>query len=150
MKIIQLIFTSIILCITLLNCDSYKKENSATLIETKKYIVFTSKDNIKRVFQKWLKSQKNNTSIIKEDTNLYNEIMKVENQQPWNIYKIADSLHQLDRLQHHTAFLLETNQAFIFNKNSHRLEKTTVEKSDSFRKFIVNDTVILHVIDKIY
>ncbi|MEJ5104415.1 hypothetical protein [Chryseobacterium sp. MYb328] len=73
-----------------------------------------------------------------------------EHQQPWNIYRIVDNLHQLDRLQHHTAFLLETNQAFIFNKAKHQSEKITLEKSNTDRKFKVNDTIILHVIDKIY
>lgn len=150
MKIIQFIIVLIITCLTLSNCNPYKKEDSAILIETKKYIVYTSKDNIKRVFQKWLKSQKNNTSIIEEDTKLYNKIMRAEHHQPWNIYKIANSLHQLDRLQYHTAFLLETNQAFIFNKNSHQQEKIILEKSDTDRKFKVKDTIILHVIDKIY
>ncbi|WP_131368601.1 hypothetical protein [Chryseobacterium soli] len=133
----------------ILGCNPYK-EDSATLMETNKYIVYTSKENIKRVFQKWLKSQKYNTSIIEEDTNLYNEIVKKENNNPWNIYKTADSLKQGRRLNFHTAFLLETNQAFIFNKVSHKLEKLTIEKSDSDRKFKVNDTIILHVIDKFY
>lgn len=131
------------------SCNPYKKE-SATLIETNKYIIYTSKENVNRVFQKWLKSQKNNSSIIKEDTDLYNKIIEKEQDKPWNIYRIADSLKQLDRLQYHTAFLLETNQAFIYNKNSHQLEKITLEKSESDRKFKVNDTIILRVIDKIY
>lgn len=142
------IIISFLMCF-ILGCNPYK-EDSATLMETNKYIVYTSKENIKRVFQKWLKSQKYNTSIIKEDTNLYNEIVKKENNNPWNVHKIADSLKQGQRLNFHIAFLLETNQAFIFNKVSHKSEKITIEKSDSYRKFKVNDTIILHVIDKFY
>lgn len=138
-----------LICFIFTSCSKYK-EDSATLIETNKYIVFTSKENIKRVFQKWLKSQKYNTSIIKEDTNLYNAIIKKENTKPWNIYKIADSLNQIDRLDFHTAFLLETKQAFVFNKKTQKLEKLIIEKSDTDRKFKVNDTIILHVIDRIY
>lgn len=103
--IINILF---LICFIFTSCNKYK-EDSATLIETNKYIVFTSKENIKRVFQKWLKSQKYNASIIKEDTNLYNAIIKKENTKPWGIYKIADSLNQINRLNFHTAFLLETN-----------------------------------------
>jgi uncharacterized protein YfkK (UPF0435 family) len=144
-----IIILSLLFCFTLSNCNFYKEDN-AILIETNKYVVYTSKENIKRVFQKWLKNQKYGSSITKKDTDLYKELIKKEHDKPWNIYKIADSLKQLDRLQFHTAFLLETDQAFIYNKILHQQEKITIEKSESYRKFRVNDTIILYVIDRFY
>ncbi|MBM7418848.1 MULTISPECIES: hypothetical protein [Chryseobacterium] len=111
---------------------------------------FTKKENIKRVFQKWLKSQQHDISFIQDDINFYNIIIKKENNNPWNVYKIADSLKQFKRINYHTAFLLETNQAHIYNKDTRKIEKIIVEKSDSDRKFKINDVVILHVIDKFY
>lgn len=133
--------------LTLISCSKYSK-NSATLFETKKYVIFTKKENLNRVFLKWLTSQKNNLSVIDEDTKLYKNIYLQYNKKPWNVYKIADSLENLNRLQFHTAFLLETNQAFIYNKNSKKIEEVKLEKSESDRKFIVNDTVLFHVIDR--
>ncbi|MBL1219617.1 hypothetical protein JET18_02145 [Chryseobacterium sp. L7] len=149
MRTILFIIISGLLCFGLSSCKPYT-EDSATLIETNKYVVYTSKENIKRVFQKSLKSQKNNISMLKENTDLYNELLKKQHDKPWNIYKITDSMKMLNRLQYHTAFLLETNQAFIYNKISNRQEKIILEKSESYRKFKVNDTIILHVIDRFY
>ncbi|MDF2552681.1 MAG: hypothetical protein K0R77_1956 [Chryseobacterium sp.] len=149
MKNLYLILIFFLSIISLKSCNGYT-EDSAILLETDKYIIYTKKENIKRVFKKWLESQKHNYFIIDNDTNLYNAIIKNENNNPWNIFKIADSLKQSDRLNYHTAFLLETNQAYIFNKSSHKAEKLTIEKSDSDRKFKVDDTIILHVIDRIY
>lgn len=149
MKKLYLIVIFFLSIISLKSCNGYT-EDSAILLETDKYIVFTKKENIKRVFQKWLKSQQHDISFIQDDINLYNSIVKKENNNPWNVYKIADSLKQFKQLNYHTAYLLETNQAYIFNKNSHKTEKLTIEKSDSDRKFKVNDTIILHVIDRIY
>ncbi|KXH85673.1 hypothetical protein [Chryseobacterium kwangjuense] len=149
MKTILFIVVSCLFCFGLSSCKPYN-EDSATLIETNKYVVYTSKENIKRIFQKWLKSQKHDKSVLNEDTQLYNGLIKKEHHKPWNIYKIADSMKNLNRLQFHTAFLLETNQAFVYNKILHRQEKIIIEKSDSYRKFKVNDTIILHVIDRFY
>lgn len=149
MKNLYLILIFFLSIISLKSCNGYT-EDSAILLETEKYIIYTKKENIKRIFKKWLESQKYNYSIIDNDTNLYNAIIKNENNNPWNISKIADSLKQSNRLNYHTAFLLETNQAYIFNKSSNKAEKLTIEKSDSDRKFKVDDTIILHVIDRIY
>lgn len=149
MKSLYLIVIFFLAIISLKSCNDYT-EDSAILLETDKYIVFTKKENIKRVFQKWLKSQQHDISFIQDDINLYNIIVKTENHSPWNVYKIADSLKQFKRLNYQTAFLLETNQAQIYNKNSRKIEKIIIEKSDSDRKFKVNDTIILHVIDRIY
>jgi len=149
MKNLYIIIIFFLSIISLKSCNDYA-ENNAILLETDKYIVFTKKENIKRVFQKWLKSQQHDISFIKNDKNFYNIIVKKENNNPWDIYKIADSLKQFNHLNYHTAFLLETNQAYIFNKSSHKAEKFTIEKSDSDRKFKVDDTIILHVNDRIY
>ena len=139
----------LLVVLILIGCNNYSKD-TATLLETKKYVVFTKKENLNRVFLHWLKSQKDNVSVIDEDTKLYNDIKVDFEKKPWNVYKISNSLNKLNRLQFHTAFLLETNQAYIFEKNSKKILKVTLEKSDSDRKFIVNDTVILHVIDRYY
>ncbi|MCD0478957.1 hypothetical protein LPB90_10850 [Chryseobacterium sp. LC2016-29] len=149
MKILYSILIFSIISVSFISCNNYS-EDSATLLETDKYIVFTKKENIKRVFQKWLKSQQHDISFIQDDINFYNIIIKKENNNPWNVYKIADSLKQFKRINYHTAFLLETNQAHIYNKDTRKIEKIIVEKSDSDRKFKINDVVILHVIDKFY
>jgi len=149
MKNLYLILLLFLSIISLKSCNGYS-EDDAILLETDQYVVYTKKENIKRVLKKWLESQKHNNFVIDNDTNLYNAIIKNQNKNPWNISKIADSLKKSDRLNYHTAFLLETNQAYIFNKNSHKTEKLTIEKSDSDRKFKVEDTIILHVIDRIY
>lgn len=149
MKILYSILIFSIISVSFISCNNYS-EDSATLLETDKYIVFTKKENINRVFQKWLKSQQHDISFIQDDINFYNIIIKKENNNPWNVYKIADSLKQFKRINYHTAFLLETNQAHIYNKDTRKIEKIIVEKSDSDRKFKINDVVILHVIDKIY
>lgn len=64
--------------------------------------------------------------------------------------KIADSLNKLKRLNFRTADLLETKKAFVLYKVNNSVEKVKLTKTDSDRKFQVNDTTILYIIDSFY
>ena len=75
MKILYSILIFSIISVSLISCDNYS-EDSATLLETDKYIVFTKKENIKRVFQKWLKSQQHDISFIQDDINFIILLLK--------------------------------------------------------------------------
>lgn len=137
------------LLFSIFSCKKYD-DNTVTLLETNKYIVYASKDDFKRVFEKWLKVDKNDSNFQKDEEGLYAEIHNHYNDIPVNAYKIAKRKNRLNRLEYHTAFLLQTNQAFVYNKLSKKIEKIKVEKTDDQRTFFVKDTIILKVIDKIY
>lgn len=77
MKNIYSILILFLLIISLKSCNGYSEDN-AILLETDKYVIYTKKENIKRVLKKWLESQKHNSFVIDNDTNLYNAIIKIK------------------------------------------------------------------------